>query len=60
MMKRLQDMNKSPWLILLILIPLLGSLYLLIWCGSVKGTEGPNQYGNDPLIPKAEPVNQPQ
>jgi uncharacterized membrane protein YhaH (DUF805 family) len=45
--KRLHDMNRSGWNILVVLIPLVGQLIylgLLIACFFVKGT-GPNQYG---------------
>ena len=46
--RRLHDVGKSGWWILLILIPLIGAIVLLIWMIG-KGTEGENKYGADPL-----------
>lgn len=45
--KRLHDLNKSGWLILLCCVPIVGwvfALYMLF----ADGTVGPNQYGEDP------------
>lgn len=45
--KRLHDLNKTGWMILICLIPIVGwifSLYMLF----ADGTVGPNQYGEDP------------
>ena len=45
--KRLHDLNKSGWMILLCCIPIVGwvfALYMLF----ADGTVGPNQYGQDP------------
>lgn len=46
--RRLHDVNKSGWWLLIALIPLIGSLILLYFFVQ-KGTDGPNQYGADPL-----------
>jgi len=46
--RRLHDRNRSGWWLLLHLIPLLGTLILLIWT-TLKGTEGENDFGPDPL-----------
>lgn len=46
-MKRLHDLNKSGWLILLCCVPIIGwifALYMLF----ADGTVGPNPYGADP------------
>jgi Predicted membrane protein len=46
--RRLKDLDKSGWLILVLIIPLVNVglfLYLLFF----KGTDGQNQYGPDPL-----------
>ena len=48
--KRWHDRNKSGWWMLIILVPVIGSLWYLIECGFLKGTTGPNAYGADPLI----------
>lgn len=47
--KRFHDRNKSGWWVLITLIPVIGSLWYLIECGILKGTEGENQYGPDPV-----------
>lgn len=45
--RRLHDIDRSGWSILLGLIPLVGAIILLIfYC--TEGTAGPNQYGPDP------------
>ena len=46
--RRLHDIGKSGWWLLLWLIPLIGAIILLIWMIR-KGTDGDNQYGPDPL-----------
>jgi uncharacterized membrane protein YhaH (DUF805 family) len=47
--KRWHDRNKSGWYSLLILVPLIGPIWLLIECGFLRGTEGPNRFGPDTL-----------
>ena len=47
--KRFHDRNKSGVWILIIFVPLIGSLWYLIECGFLRGTPGPNNYGPDPL-----------
>jgi uncharacterized membrane protein YhaH (DUF805 family) len=45
--RRMHDIGRSGWFVLLGLIPLVGPIILIIWY--VKpGTPGPNQYGEDP------------
>jgi uncharacterized membrane protein YhaH (DUF805 family) len=42
--KRLHDLNKTGWLYLLGLVPIVNfffAIYLIVW----KGTEGDNRYG---------------
>ena len=46
--RRLHDLDKSGWWILIGLIPLIGSIIMLIWFVG-RGTEGPNRFGEDPL-----------
>lgn len=46
--RRLHDIGKSGWWLLLWLIPLIGAIILLIWMIR-KGTDGDNQYGPAPL-----------
>ena len=45
--RRLHDTDKSGWMILISLIPLIGLIVLYWYC--VRGTDGPNQYGDDPF-----------
>ncbi len=46
--KRAHDRDKSGWFILVALIPIIGSIWLLIELGFLRGTEGDNRYGGDP------------
>lgn len=45
--KRLHDLDKSGWLILIFLIPIVGAIFGLYMLFA-DGTVGPNQYGLDP------------
>ncbi len=45
--RRLHDADKSGWLVLLGLIPIVGTIILFIIC-ITPGTPGPNKYGPDP------------
>ena len=45
--RRLHDLGKSAWFILIALIPVIGGLILLILC-IPEGTNGSNQYGEPP------------
>jgi uncharacterized membrane protein YhaH (DUF805 family) len=46
--RRLHDLDRTGWWILLNFIPLIGWIILLIWY-CTKGTDGPNRFGPDPL-----------
>ena len=46
--RRLHDIDRSGWWLLIGLVPLIGFLVLIYWFIQ-RGTDGPNQYGNDPL-----------
>jgi uncharacterized membrane protein YhaH (DUF805 family) len=46
--KRWHDRDKSGWMVLIILIPIIGALWALVECGFLRGTVGPNKYGEDP------------
>ncbi len=43
--KRLHDTNRSGWYCLAGLIPIIGTFYIFIMCGLIKGTDGENDYG---------------
>lgn len=53
MVRRLHDQNKSGWYVLIILVPLIGSIWLLILLFT-EGTNGKNEYGEDPKRPYSE------
>lgn len=46
--RRLHDLDKSGWWLLLVLVPLIGWIFLLAWF-CMKGTAGANRFGADPL-----------
>jgi uncharacterized membrane protein YhaH (DUF805 family) len=46
--KRWHDRDKSGWWSLIGLIPIIGGIWMLVECGFLRGTEGPNRFGNDP------------
>ncbi len=47
--KRWHDRGKSGWWTLIGLVPVIGGLWMLIELGFLKGTNGSNQYGADPV-----------
>ena len=48
--RRLHDLDRSGWWWWLGLVPLVGGLVLLVWF-CMRGTEGNNRYGPNPLNP---------
>ncbi|MEN3977285.1 DUF805 domain-containing protein [Emcibacter sp. SYSU 3D8] len=46
--RRLHDLDKSGWWLLIGLVPFVGAL-ILIYFFVQRGTAGPNQFGEDPL-----------
>jgi uncharacterized membrane protein YhaH (DUF805 family) len=51
--RRMHDLGKSGWFLLVFLIPFIGGLWLLILLCS-EGEQGTNQYGVDPKNPQDE------
>jgi len=47
--KRFHDRDKKGWWVLIVLVPVVGSIWLLIENGFLRGTDGPNRFGDDPL-----------
>jgi len=45
--RRLHDIDRSGWLYLIVLIPLIGAVILLVWFCR-RGTEGENRFGLEP------------
>lgn len=50
--KRWHDRDKSGWWVLISFVPILGFVWTIIECGCMKGTEGDNRFGPDPLGPE--------
>lgn len=48
--KRCHDRDHSGWWLLIGLIPVFGSLWLLIELGFLRGTIGVNRFGADPVV----------
>ena len=46
--RRLHDLDKSGWWVLINLIPIIGFLIYIFWAVQ-KGTNGPNRFGPDPV-----------
>jgi uncharacterized membrane protein YhaH (DUF805 family) len=55
--RRLHDVDRGGWWILISIIPLIGVIVLLVWW-TTKGTDGPNQFGPDPLAANPFPNQQ--
>ena len=53
--KRWHDRNKSGFMVLVVLIPLVGFIWALVEEGFLRGTAGQNNFGPDPLIASATP-----
>ena len=46
--RRLHDLDRSGWWLLLVFVPLVGTIILIVWF-CTRGTPGPNRFGPDPL-----------
>ena len=46
--RRLHDLDKSGWWLLIILVPFIGAIVLLVFM-CIEGTRGANRFGPDPL-----------
>lgn len=47
-LRRLHDLDRSGWWILISFVPIVGGVVLLVWF-CTKGTVGSNKFGADPL-----------
>lgn len=52
MVKRCHDRDKSGWWVLLVFVPFVGALWSFVELGCLRGTNGPNEHGDDPLPPR--------
>lgn len=48
LVKRWHDRDRSGWWVLVLLVPLLGFLFMLVDAGCLRGTPGPNRFGEVP------------
>jgi uncharacterized membrane protein YhaH (DUF805 family) len=48
--KRWHDRNKPAWWVLINFVPVIGVIWVLIELGFLRGTQGANDYGDDPLV----------
>ncbi|SFQ66912.1 DUF805 domain-containing protein [Hymenobacter arizonensis] len=48
--RRLHDVGKSGWFMLILFIPLIGAIWLLV-LACTEGTQGDSEYGPDPKAP---------
>ena len=53
--KRWHDRDKSGWWVLIALIPIFGWCWTIVECSFLKGTEGSNRFGPDPLLNDLNP-----
>jgi hypothetical protein len=53
--KRWHDRDKSGWWVLIALIPIFGWCWTIVECSFLKGTEGSNRFGTDPLLDRLNP-----
>lgn len=51
--KRCHDRGRSGWFLLIGLIPVVGTIWLFVEILCLKGTDGENRFGPDPLMAKA-------
>jgi uncharacterized membrane protein YhaH (DUF805 family) len=57
--RRLHDVNKSGWMLLILLIPFVGAIWLLVLM-CTDGDMGDNEYGPNPkILPSFSPSEQP-
>ena len=47
--KRCHDRDRSGWFQAIALIPIIGAIWLLVELGFLKGSEGENRFGPDPV-----------
>jgi uncharacterized membrane protein YhaH (DUF805 family) len=49
--KRWHDRDKSGWWVLIVLVPVVGWIWALVDNGFLRGSQGANRFGADPLDP---------
>ncbi len=53
--KRWHDRDKSGWWVFVEFIPVIGLCWRIFECGFLKGTEGSNRFGTDPVLDRLNP-----
>lgn len=53
LVRRFHDLDRSAWNLLWLLLPLIGGIIVLVMT-VLRGTEGPNNYGEDPYAMPVE------
>lgn len=48
--KRCHDRDRSGWFLLVSLVPIIGSIWLAVELGFLRGTIGSNRFGADPVV----------
>jgi uncharacterized membrane protein YhaH (DUF805 family) len=48
--KRCHDRDRSGWFQAIMLIPIIGLIWLIVELGFLKGSEGENRFGPDPVV----------
>ncbi|KVQ50586.1 hypothetical protein WT21_10325 [Burkholderia territorii] len=56
--KRLHDIDKSGWWMLLMCVPIVGALALLVMNGFIAGTPHANRFGEPPSNDRDDPAQQ--
>jgi len=56
--RRLHDINRTGWWLLLWLVPVIGWIVLIMWAIK-RGDNGPNKYGPDPRHPTSQQPSKP-
>ncbi|WP_218044804.1 DUF805 domain-containing protein [Kiloniella majae] len=57
LIKRWHDRDKSGWWTLIIFVPIIGAFWVLIECGFLRGTAGPNRFGPS-RFPEEQNINE--
>lgn len=56
MVKRWHDRDRSAWWLLLLAIPVIGQGWIVVECGFLKGSDGPNRFGQRPDLDDWSPI----
>lgn len=57
LIQRLHDRNRSGSWFLIQLVPIAGTVWLFVQAYCLRGTPGPNNFGEDPLLPEGSDLS---